>query len=1089
MHELALAPSQAVLRTIFLCDLVDSTKCQQRLGDTAWAALSARHDRAARDLFAKFGGREIDKTDGFLVLFERPLDAVRCALAYHAAMESLDGLTARAGIHLGEVIVRENSPEDIARGAKTLDVEGLAKPTAARIMSLAVSGQTLLTRGAFDVARTAARGGDSLGGDVQWLAHGPYVIKGVEEPFEVFEAGVVGRAPLSPPGNTEKVHRAIRPGEEGLLGWRPAPGQAVKRRPGWILIEKLGEGGFGEVWLARHERTKEARVFKFCFAFERLKSLKRELTLFLLIKEALGEREDIQRLYDLNFDEPPYFLEMDYAEGGSLVVWAQTQGGIGSVPLATRLELVAQVASATAAAHSLGILHKDIKPGNVLVEAQRATVHAKLTDFGIGQLADTTILQQVNVHATGFTADTLGKTELSSRTGTRLYMAPELLAGKLPSIQSDVFSLGVMLYQVVVGDLETALPTDWEKKVSDPLLREDIGACVAGEANERLASAAEMATRLRSLDARRRARRRRNLARASGVATVLLAVALGVALWWVNRERDRAETERGLRELAEIAELDANRQRDRAVKAREEAEQARAEQESLILYMLGELTEQLEPLGKLEILQSVFAEVEASLRKPIATDTPLPRITNQGLLMLRFASLREREGDLAGSEEYARRATDLFESIYLKHSDDIQLGINLSMARLALADILSFSNRKEESMMYYERARELILKVAEKRGNEDDTRQLALVGSRIAGQHQSAGRLEQASNEYHKALDIFSALLTASPGRKDIAMDVSSTCGNLGAVASAQNNHSLALEYFEKDRQLMEHLMQQDGDDVHVKLALIHALNQLAGELHHLGHVEEEITVANRRLELASQLASHDPKNLRWAEEEAYAHQGVASAQKAAGRLQASLSAEMEGLTIWESILSREPSNSEWMMGSSVAYNNVGGLLILENRFDEAIGYLKRSIEIKRELISRHPNDFAAKRGLAVSVGVMGVALQRLGRSSESIALHEEALSMIRSVLAATPEDNTYVRDLGIFLTRLAEARAMNGDDSGGEPLLVEAVSRLSLVVEPNDSALLRAKASLELARKSIASSMEVSSSTLGIAPGSQTGY
>src|SRR5215218_10475379 len=192
------------------------------------------------------------------------------------------------------------------------------------------------------------------------MAHGDYVFQGTADPIQVFEVGGDGIAPLQPPRDREKARRHVDASEE-ILGWRPAVGLAVPQAPAWVLENKLGEGTFGEVWLARHAKLKQHRVFKFCFDAERLESFKRELTLFRLLRDALGERPDIARLYEVKLDQSPFYLESEYTEGGNFGEWAERQGGLDKVPLELRLEIVAGVAEAVAAAHSVGVLHKDIK--------------------------------------------------------------------------------------------------------------------------------------------------------------------------------------------------------------------------------------------------------------------------------------------------------------------------------------------------------------------------------------------------------------------------------------------------------------------------------------------------------------------------------------------------------------------------------------------------------------------------------------------------------------------------------------------------------------------------------------------------------
>jgi class 3 adenylate cyclase len=171
-------------RALLLSDVVDSTKLSEALGDERMAQVWAAHDRVARDLLVPHRGREIDKTDGFLLLFESASDAASYALAYHRAIATLDPpLHARAGLHVGDVILTENSPADVARGAKPLEVDGFAKPTGARITGLALGGQTLLSDAASETFGNTPDG-------CELRSHGQYRLKGLADPMEIFEIGV-----------------------------------------------------------------------------------------------------------------------------------------------------------------------------------------------------------------------------------------------------------------------------------------------------------------------------------------------------------------------------------------------------------------------------------------------------------------------------------------------------------------------------------------------------------------------------------------------------------------------------------------------------------------------------------------------------------------------------------------------------------------------------------------------------------------------------------------------------------------------------------------------------------------------------------
>ena len=202
------------LRTLALCDLVESTALIEELGDQRGAELMRRLDRITRDCLHRHGGREIDKTDGFLVLFDRPIRAVAFALDYQRALHDLGQteflpLRARIGIHVGDVMLWENEPADIAQGAKPLEVEGLIKPVAARLMTLARPGQILLSGIAYSLSLRSQGELDSAQPGVVWKAHGNYRFKGVIDPVAVYEVGESKIAPLRAPPWSSKAHREV----------------------------------------------------------------------------------------------------------------------------------------------------------------------------------------------------------------------------------------------------------------------------------------------------------------------------------------------------------------------------------------------------------------------------------------------------------------------------------------------------------------------------------------------------------------------------------------------------------------------------------------------------------------------------------------------------------------------------------------------------------------------------------------------------------------------------------------------------------------------------------------------------------------
>lgn len=497
----ALATPAHRLAALVFTDIIGSTELKSRLR-SSYLSLLARHNELFEAGIRETPGAEVIKHtgDGYFASFPTASDAVRFALVFQSRMRlepwDPEKIATRLGIHIGEVVFMDMA------GRK--DIVGLSADLAARLMSLATGGQILLTATAFNDARQYVHRCPDMLKDappLRWMAHGRYLFKGAEDPLEVYEVGIENFSPLAAPANSDKVKRAVAHDQEPTLGWRPAIALPVPGRPGWQLVRKLGEGGFGEVWLGEHQKLKELRVFKFCFDAERLRSLKREYALFRLLRESLGRRPDIAALYEVKLDEPPFFLESEYSDGGNFLEWAEKHGGIGAMPLAKRMEFLAEVSDAVAAAHSVGVLHKDIKPANILVhQASDGTIHPRLADFGIGMLSDRSHLKGHNVTETGFTEIS---DETSKSLGTRMYSPPESMRDQPHTTRGDIYALGVMMYQMAYGDLMRPLASGWERDIADEIMRQDIADAVEGDPQRRIGTAEEVSKRLRTQDQRR----------------------------------------------------------------------------------------------------------------------------------------------------------------------------------------------------------------------------------------------------------------------------------------------------------------------------------------------------------------------------------------------------------------------------------------------------------------------------------------------------------------------------------------------------------------------------------------------------------
>ncbi len=210
----------------------------------------------------------------------------------------------------------------------------------------------------------------------------------------------------------------------GTGGARFLPGALLAGR--YRIVSRLGRGGMGEVYRADDLKLGQAVALKFVSqelsGSEAVRS--RFLTEIKLARRVA--HPNVCRVYDLGEAEDQLFLSMEFVEGEDL---ASLLKRIGRLPREKAVQIAQQLCAGLAAAHAEGILHRDLKPANVMLD-ERGRV--RITDFGVAGVAE----------------ELDGEGGLA---GTPAYMSPEQLAGEGASIRSDVYALGLVLYELFTG--------------------------------------------------------------------------------------------------------------------------------------------------------------------------------------------------------------------------------------------------------------------------------------------------------------------------------------------------------------------------------------------------------------------------------------------------------------------------------------------------------------------------------------------------------------------------------------------------------------------------------------------------------------
>ncbi len=485
---------------VLFTDIVGSTAFFEQRGDEAGMAMVERHNALLFPIIDKHGGRVIKTIgDAIMAAFEHAADAVQASVGmqaelkgYNAQQESADQIRVRIGINYGEVICLD------------ADLFGDVVNAAARVESLARGDQILVS------AHVAAELDEGF--PFPRHLYDAVRVRGKQEPMEIY------RVDWDPDASAEDAS--------------PVPPVKIGQKLGerFEILELLGEGGMGLVVRAKDLALDEDVALKFMrpdllSAPETLKRFKSEVRLARSVTHP-----HICRIHEFLEMGGHSFLSMELVRGVTLEDELLKKKLIEPAEVE---HILAGVCLALQAAHEKGITHRDLKPANIMIEDDSSRI--VLMDFGIAELSQ------------GHADQNDGRVA-----GTPDYMSPEQVRGESLGPGSDIYSLGVILYQLLSGQpphqASTPMAVAIQHVTAEPMplaerrpglpekLLRATARCLAKEPTNRFESAADLG-RFVLGDAYGQIqiiKRRPILPLAIGL-TVLLALGL-LALWFGLRD-------------------------------------------------------------------------------------------------------------------------------------------------------------------------------------------------------------------------------------------------------------------------------------------------------------------------------------------------------------------------------------------------------------------------------------------------------------------------------------------------------------------------------------------------------------------------
>ncbi len=707
------------------------------------------------------------------------------------------------------------------------------------------------------------------------------------------------------------------------------------------IISLLGEGGMGEVYLAddtHFGRQVAIKLIKQGFGTkEFIKHFRQEERILAALNHP-----NIARLYGgaVTPGGLPYFV-MEYVEGIPLETYAAEH----SLGVRERLALFRKVFAAVFYAHQNLIVHRDLKPANIRVTAEG---EPKLLDFGIARLLDPE------------TAETNDQTVMTTRAMTPRYASPEQQRGQRLTTRSDVYSLGVVLYEFLAGqkpDFRKDGEGDLEKL--DPDLDNILAKSLRPEPERRYASVGQFSEDIRRyLEGLPVIARKDTFAyRTSkfvGRHQIGLAVTASVALFLLG--------------ATVIAIWEARLANEQRVLAERRFEQVRRLADSLMF----------------EIHDSV---------KDLAGSTPTRRLIVSRALEYLDSLAHDSGGNLALQRELAtayEKVGDIQGNPYSANIGDTDGALTSYSKALQIRENFPPAAIDTNTQMELGRSYRALGDIMDQKGN---------VGQTI--------------RDYRRSLQIFAGLADREPKspaiQDELARAYETLADGLGRTANASAE---IVTNYKKSLTIRDELVRRDNSNLKLRRGLAVILMKLGGASD--PHQPEAIAAIRRGVATLESLAAIDPNNGRARREVAWGYKQLGTTQVAAEDYPGAVDSLQKSLAIKESFAVADPQNAQ--ASFDLAGGHVDLAEALTGRGDPvpAVAHARQAITITTALLNADPTNAIYSRNLAIYEEKLGDACARSGADENTpTAQRIRAWSDARETYKKAGEIFSNLRDHG----------------------------------------------------------------------------